>query len=712
MKPRILAVLRVKCDPLKRLQLINFCRSISTDIPSVRSSRRSFDSKRKSNLNRIANHHETNPVLIRTTAKHIPKTYQAVELLCKQNKLEEAIEAYMSIVDDAGISSTNDLEKIVNIPLEEHEAMIYQILRNYQHCTEIPKLFVLKLLWENYFSANTSSPNIELLYFSAYIHTMLNTGQVEAAQDLFKSTFTALTDGNDVNNHSMFDVLSTLPTIRLLDLLAADKHCDGLVKWLEIIHEVEDKVEDPSKKLIKYHHWLSYLNVGLSVSHYSLVRYIYDTIIMQGYEDAEITTENILFPDHTSIESTAKNTILDSINDETTLQILYTLALHGDVALTLTLIESHYIHKRMKGEKALTKELCVCIIESYCSSPDLHEWDSNSPASSTTNKDHSVELVLDVLDGFMKKLSKEGKDKITYRDITEFMSQKFNNYNVYDSKVEAHQQQRQLQEAQRVLESEVHTLKSKLQNVNIESSKQGNILANLNILSTFVVEHINYLQTEKNASTETITLFLNCVLNHVNKFQNLSGIIRVLTSVHKVNPNLVSEWLDDDLMNIILNAASKSSGAKMISFQLFKYLKNNSGKISHERYIWLISSIIRDDFHDSFQFYMYNYLLEHEGIMHPRMQELILNIPQLAIDTNVKTQQLIKFISNPDNCKVTYDESIKGVKSSQIEEIWASWELCKDYPVISGRPLPELNRKYYKSVDTRDLTYIKYLFET
>lgn len=591
-------------------------------------------------------------------------------------RVEDAINLYFEIASK-NASPLSDLEKVVNIDKFNHERMINYLLKTIALSNKITNLLILKILWENYIFINTKTSSSELLYFAAYLNILLNTGQVEMALEMFKKSVNVL----KARERDSDNLLNNFPTIRLLDLLASDNNCEEIYNILCLVNSVDTL--EPSK-------WFSYLSTGLRMNHYNLVKLIYYNVIMKGYQEGLITTENALFDaaDPTMAESGSKNVILNSITDELIMQILHTFSLNGDVSLSLTLIESHYIHKAMKGERALTKELCVCIIEAYCYNPDLKdEWDDSTTKLLNPEIDHSVERVLDVLDGFMKKLEREGKELISYKDICDCMSFKFRNYKVFDINVN---------ELKRLTEAK-NIERLKVSNENLESSLQGNVLANLDILTTFVIRHIEYLQYIQ-SSQLTISLFINCVLNHANLYQNLSGIIRILTNLHKLNSNMMSEWLDNDLINIILNSASKSSAAKLISFELYKFLLSSGEKISRKQYNSLVSSILRDDIHECLQFYLYHYLQDH-GVIDRIMFELLKDIPYAAINMNEKTKAMLSMV-----------KARKELTQDEVENYWIQNDLCKDIPLhISGKHVPELNRKYYKQIDLRDVKYLKYI---
>lgn len=626
-----------------------------------------------------------------------PSVYQLLIRACyKEKRVGDAIDLYIKVaslnsaVSSVPAPSSSPVEKIVHIDKFNHERIINYLLKTISHSNDFTDLFKLKVLWENFIYINTKAPNTELLYFASYVNILLNTGQIEMALDKFKLSYNSLLMDD---SHSNDSILKVFPTIRILDQLSADGNFDELYNVLQMILG-----EEGNYQVIPLNHWFAYLSNALSKNHYSLVKFIYDTVIMGGYEEGEITTESALFSPSPELMSTEKFLVMNSLTDELTLQILHTLSLNGDVALTLSLIESHFIHKKLRGERALTRELYVCIVKAYCFSDELQEtWPEVALDNQITSPpiDHSVERVLDVLDEFIRKLEKEGKGTISYRDISDCMSFKFKNFRILDSKIEA----KKIGIAKSHEEKGI-TEKEKLSNANIESSAQGNVLANLDTLTPFVHNHIQYLQ-DKKASANTIKLFVNCLLNHVNLYQNLSGVVRVLTTLHKQNSRLLDEWLDSDLIDIILNATSKSSAGKYISYELFKHLQKGQKAISSQQYIWLTNSILRDDFHECLQFYLFNYLKDCP-VVDDNMLHLLRELPPAAVNMNDKTKSLVDFVETNAN---------RAVEADVVNDFWRANELKETFPeYISGKAVPELGRKYHKYIDVRDVEYVKYIF--
>ncbi|CUM53495.1 unnamed protein product [Debaryomyces tyrocola] len=607
------------------------------------------------------------------------------------------------------------------ITQDVHNGLAYFLLVSFQCCNDFTELITLKLLWENYIINKVDKPIYELLYHSAYINTFLNTTQNQIAIDHFEKTFEELTQLDTVGNYHQFDrydLLLNLPTIRILDIMASNKDCERLQKWLLIIHDEQQiKLKNESndcKIILNENNWLRYLNVGLINNSYDLVKGIYDNFIMSGFSDG-ISTEDVLFrKDPTISSSISGNVVLDSINDETIFQILHTFAINGDVNLTLALIESHYIHKTMKGEKALTKDLCLKIIESYCYHPDLqNNWNEEEIIISKKSNDESVRRVLDVLNSFVVKFDTDKNNNISYRDITDAMSFKFVNYKVYDKNIrKARHKEFEISEKIRNPDDidKVPGLPRKISNKNIESSFQGNILANLETLSRFIVDHLEYLR-EKNYSKSTIILFINCILNHTNLYQNFSGTVKTLSTIHKVYPNMVTDYLNDDLINIILNSLANSNSAKISSFLLFKYFHNKK-KVTHDHYRCFISAILRGNFHDCLQFFLYNYLVDYGGIIDSKIMQMLQDLPSEVIQSSASTSALLPFIK--DKTKIKSNQQVSNypvISLHEINDFWKLKKLCYQEPYVGDANSIEFKRMYNHSFDVRDAHYLSYIFQ-
>lgn len=557
----------------------------------------------------------------------------------------------------------NELARIARV--------IFGMLQNSNHFID---LLTLNMLWKNHFSALEDS-GLETEYHTTYYQILLNTDQIIGAAEYL---------------HYMLELdeiyLNQVPSF--LDKLALANDCDGLCKWL-----VQITSRTKSNTLVSQLKWLQYLQIGLISNHYPLVKTVYDHFIMKGFKNSSISTEEVILQDINS-----KNSIFNTITDDTILHILHTFSTNGDVNLTLSLIESHFLHKSLKGEKALTKELSIKIIESYCYHGNLQVWEGSEHTKS--DKDQSVLRVLDVLNGFVSKALLDNGKVLSYKDITSSMSVKLFNYRAYDRNIEQ-SDQRKANIAELITNApenqfEGNILPRKLSNTNIQSSKYGNILSNLEILHAFIVDSVTY-SMKKEHHPQTITLFVNCVLNHLNLHQNFSAIVSVMLSLHQINSNFVYDWFNHELYDIILNSIASSSSAKKCSVLIYSYMKDTGIPITPKHYAWLVSAQLRGYIHDGLQFFIYHALLDHKYVDHSVI-ELLEQIPTKEIGLNSGTENLLKRLKRDEPFDL-----------NEFEQFWTKNRLNKD--VQQEKP-STFNRIYYEKYDIRDMGYLKFIFRS
>lgn len=363
--------------------------------------------------------------------------------------------------------------------------------------------------------------------------------------------------------------------------------------------------------------WNDALSVAIMEADYQLVKTIFDIYIMD-------TIDNSVFVGNEDILFNKDLKVFENINENNVQKILHVLSANGDVTRCVGIIEMLYVQRVLAGKKGLSKEMCISIIESYC-------MDKNS----------DLNTVLDVIGGFLKTDS----ESLSYKDVSHFMSTKFMRY-------------------------DANSLKSD-DSDSIEV-QNGNILANMNVLIRFTNNHISYIQL-KHLPTATITVFLNCLLNHISINQNFSAIVRVLIQLEKFNQNFIEEWLDSDLMNIILYCMSNSSSAKLCSLALFNFMRKNN-KLTTSQYYYFISSILRGNFQAQLKYYLHFYFQDYQEI-DPRIQTLL---KDLSIETSSEEPII--------------DESQADTLSLSANEVRIN------------------KRRYNYDYDVRDAKYITYLF--
>lgn len=559
----------------------------------------------------------------------------------------------------------------------------------------------LNELYTKYFQNFKGRQLFELQYCSTYITILLRSGQTERAVDEFEKTLRRLED----SGYDLQDILKELPILRLLLVLQRDKDFDNILKWLTIVQEIDDRQRhqdiNDNKRIISNELWVQFLDTALSSNHYKLVKLVYDHFIMRGFSNSTISIEDAIFEDLTT-----KDSGFNYINDDTTFQILHTLSGNGDVDLTLSLIESHYIHKKFKGERALNKELYIKIIEAYCYSDKLTKiWNESEPGHHEL-KDTSIEQILSVINGIMEKLEVDKEEQLNYRDISVAMSSKFWSYSDHDKNIEKAVQKRN-QISDRILHSEENetvttVLPRKMANTNIESSQYGNLLANLDVLHDFVGSHTQYMLNENLDSS--ITIFINCILEHLHIHQNFTSIVRTLQSLFHVEHDFATKWLDKDLFDIIFNSLANSSSSKLCSLTLFNYFKESNKILSHENYYCLMSAVLRGYFHDGLQFYLYHYLLDYGGMVDDKIIMLLREIPKSELRGHENTHKIFEYVADLSRHSLT-------LSRETIDGIWDEWHLCKNLSRIAEEKPTKFNRIYHKLFDERDCGYLEFILK-
>jgi hypothetical protein len=585
----------------------------------------------------------------------------------------------------------NDKEMVKPLLESEHNELCRMLLLCLSKSHDFTDIVTLNLFWTNYIK-QIANQDIELLYHSTYINILFNTHQNEIAFDYLEDILEQYFKTSSIPTLHIF---KKLPMIRFLGILGTVKDCDRLNNWLRVIVEAESIENVLSLSIISSKVWIQSLNIALAKNHYDLVKTIYDNCIMKEFDNSSISTEQAVLG---KVEENSHFFL--SLTDEMVLQILHTFSTHGDVNLTLALIETHFLHKNVQGERALSKDLCIKIIDAYCYNLDLTlDWDAESLAENKHLRDESIMGLLDVLNGFVTKF-KADDISFSYKDISTSISTKFWNYHVYDENIEQSiTRQASIKEKIKEIVTSDETideiLPKKVTNTNIASSRFGNQLANLDILEEFVKIHLDYLTTHKKFHNETITLFLNCLLNHLALFQNFSAIVRALLACRKYNSRL-KLWLNDDLFNIILYSMANSSASKKCSMVLYKYLKDNDVTLTRDHFELFISANLRGYIHDGLQFFVYEYLKAFQSF-DDSLWSLISTIPNAVIKEDEGTQFMVDFCK----CGPHENEAVDG--------FWTTNKLCKCIDKIELINPTTYTRSYMESYDTRDSNYLKHI---
>lgn len=591
----------------------------------------------------------------------------------------------------------------------ELENLIYNFLKTFRVCHNVKHLIQLKWHWYNSFSSLLDKPSFELAYLSAFIHTSINTSQCNISQ-LMTRIYENATKGSGKNKRKKYGIqqfFQHMPLAKMLNHFAAKKDYDNLLKWLEIILNEQENIVDITKEynkpILGGKDWIKYLEVGLEANNHSLVKFIYDNYIMKHLQNVPLG--ETLFTRRIANDATSH--IDECLTESTLQQILHTFSSNGDVNSTLAFIEYHYIHKSLKGSKGLSRNLILNIIEAYAFHPDIQgSWLEEELVDPASIRDESMKRLLDVLNGFAEKFESISLTKLSFRDITHAFSYKLMNFRAFDENI----YKKHLRELVITLrerngtgdddhDHSVHKVE-KDSTINLASSKMGNIMANFEVLKGFLVEHLNYLK-EMNYRRETIILFINCFLNHINLYQNFNGTVRAMSIIRKTNESFISQWLDQDLFDIILSSLANSNSAKLCAIILHKYLREN-GKMTRYHYKCLISASLRGYFFDSLQFFLFNYIKDFGCTFDRETTEILNNIPFDIVSEDAGTLDLLTAIKDGDL------HNFKSV--TLLTDYWIKNRLIMDCPNISDKNIDGFSRTYFYSADLRNAETLSFIF--
>lgn len=523
---------------------------------------------------------------------------------------------------------------------------------------DFTQLIPLRILFDSLL-LRVSDDDIELRYLGTVVSILLNSKQYISAIEQFKMSLKSFLDWEQHKK-----LYSNFPITKLIESMCSVQDCHALTLLLR------GASTDPS--IIARQNWLKCLSLGLALNDYDLVKLIYDDIFASSM-DRDISVDDVIF-DNKLNRLENQNEILGSSSDSIVSDILHTFASHGDVTLCLSLIDLHYVHKTLKGKKGLTKEICIDIVRSYC----FH--DSNVSPIQQGEDDDSVKKVIDVMHNFM--IMPNGR--FTYKDVSDAFLQRMHNFRVFDKNVEdsAHRENVTLQRIQNSLEDET-ILPRKTLSAQNSKSKQGNVFMNLDILKSFVHDHAMYIQSQ-NYGRATMTLFLNCVLDHIQKYQNFSGIITVFEAISELNKNYASEWLDAALFDLLARCLATSPAAMAPGFKLYLYLRGTDYIFTTKLVENYIFSALRNPENTSLlEFYVHEYLSLANGSCSPLLEERISNIAS----KNESFRRISDFLGR-----------LKEV--SYWKEAWIS----ENFVTESSQVLPNhIINPRYSEIDLRDL---------
>lgn len=401
---------------------------------------------------------------------------------------------------------------------EETEYLADQLFRSFRNCADFTLLQSLHTVHRS-MSVLHGSPIWDLKLSGSMLHVLLNSGQYHKAFEIFE---------NCARMYDHTNCIIYLPITKLLDTMCLLRDCDLLVETLQMAvpHGLE----------LLHKQWTSYLSLGLQLNHGALVTFIYSNIIMRSA--TTLLPEEVVLTNKIR-EAEQANPVLASMSETTLSAILHTFATNGDVDNTLGLIEWHYIHKAMRGEKHLDKELLAKIVQAYC----YRKGDAQA-----------FSRILDVIDSFSGRLH-----DYSYRDFSESIS---------------------------------HHLSSGW-------TDQHNPLFSLDALRLFSSKQLLHALL---LSRSTIVIFINCTLNHLAKYQNFSSVVTFLSTIQQhtdVSEYLDCDLYDIIFKSISSSAAARRCGLylheylkKPVSKRNLEYLILSS--LRGTRYNLLLESYVYD----------------------------------------------------------------------------------------------------------------------
>lgn len=490
----------------------------------------------------------------------------------------------------------------LNLTSHQHDFAAQCLLTAFQRCHDFTALVLLKALYENCISRFASNELIELLYLAAFLHTHLNTGQYSEALKLWNTTFTTYKESKGAH-----ELMNSLPFVELLQAMCTNQDLSSLALWLEVLLKI-----DPDLDLVESH-WPQFLSAAIDNSHYPTVHLIYSQFIMKGHK--EISVDEVLFS--TKFEKLQKNnTPLNTMADETLYQILHVLSTHGDITSTQNLIQWHHIYKSWKGENSMTKDLTIQILSAHCH--NIHT---------------SFESILDIIHSFSTKSNQH----LSYKDITDSISHKWFTLDMEDQFVKAAKANEL--EIIKTIEQAEESKPRKISNPNLAASTQGNILSNTRILDAFVYNHVTYT-LENHHSEACLQLFVNCVLNHINRYQNVTGMAVALSAIQRgVNDRRRTDtsFFSAESLDIMCSIISKSRSARLCGHEIFKFARRIGFSISLHNYERLMQSVKGSHLTDLLRIYQ-DACMQDLGQLPPRFcrKETGLSAPT---DPEVYTQE-------------------------------------------------------------------------
>ncbi|KAI5960451.1 uncharacterized protein KGF55_004744 [Candida pseudojiufengensis] len=484
------------------------------------------------------------------------------------------------------------------------------------------------------------------IYYSSFICWLINTDQTYlAAKHVIQYLMTEHNDPNLIPIGTMISKLvdnEDLSMIRKILKLS-------LKRDYRLSHEV----------------WSKILNLGLKNNDYAIVKQAYTQYVMEGFTDGKISIEeSILSPSLVS-----KNHVFQSMSDSLLMQILQIFSMNGDTKSTIDLIESHFFHKVVAGKSALNKSLCLKIIESHC-------YDDDEEGIS------SMEFILELINTFVKRTKHNPNDALNAKDLFRAMNRKIGHLDLGIVK-------RKEPEVNRPMNDQIPVITP-----GHSDNETYLVLANTTTLHDFIVRNIRFID-QHNFDAKSKSIFIDCLLNYISTYLNHTGVVKVLESLHYLDPQNL-EYLNSNSFDLILQSLSNSS-SKKCAIYYHKYMKANGMEFSPDKYIWLIQSCFNEFYEPTVTYLIYHYFKDHV-VGHFAESQISTLIDIIPDDVEGQVLKLKNFLMQKSTKSVVAIDDCYKYLGSTINE---------NEVVLFSAFGPKHKRRYFREYDEIDLSILK-----
>ena len=508
-----------------------------------------------------------------------------------------------NVNNEADYETLNHIFKSMSVQEHDFNSLYLEKLMKLYLCVFQMNHLPLNVIYLNLIWVHHGTPELYDAYVLTYLLILYNSGQKQLSINQLIRHLT-------VNQGKAVSFMKNLPDIFILHMLET--------RDFERLHFIMSQFKAYNLR-VDDHLWISILLSGLHYNNYEIVNFVYKNYIMKDFSSGKFTIDDAVLSQNT-IDS---NSVFGTFTDTLILQILHTISMSGDIKSTEDLIKGHFVYKALSNEtKALSKELCINIIESYC---------YNIPDETTVDAsygDESIKRILDLINVFVNQTN------LSSVDLFECMNFKFKNWKADTRELDSN--------TNIVFEEEnEETIPMFYGNTNIHNSKYGVVLANLSNLNEFINVHVNYMNNG-NFNTKTQTIFINCLLNHMVVFLNHTGLVSVLKNLHFLHGVEFVNYLDQESWKLILQSVSLST-SKMCARFYFDYMKNHGIEVTPRFYSCLIkASLNGDDYYGDVIFYVEQCLKDHGELNHD-MQRVL----DIVTNNNSKIKELITNLQEP-----------------------------------------------------------------